>query len=345
MRSLTYVRGYVLEWRERPAPTIREAGDVLLRPLAASVCDIDRPIIEGRSPFPGPFAFGHEGVGEIIDVGDAVQSVRPGDLVAVPWHIACGECGRCASGLTAHCESVPAQSMFGIPTGGEWGGFFDDVVRVPFADRMVVPIPDTIDPLGVITAGDNLTLALEVMGPRLGANPDGNVLVLGGGAVGLYQVQVAAALRKQPVTYIDADASRLAFAAGFGATVIEGPPSLEHGLFDLIVDASFNPSWLRRACRMLNPEGQIECLGGYFEDVAMPMFAMYSTNVRFRIARGNPGPHIRPMLDLIATGAVDPTVIYSETIDWQDAPEALLRPSLKPIVTRLDTAARTRNGS
>jgi alcohol dehydrogenase len=336
MQSLVFVRPRVLEWRERPTPAIRDDGDAIIRPLAASICDIDRHVVEGTSPWAGPFAIGHEAIGQVVDVGGRVSRVRPGDFVVVAWHIACGTCGRCSRGLSAHCENVPPQAMYGLPSGGDWGGLFDDLVRVPFADSMLVPIPDAIDPLSVVSAGDNLTLGLEVMGPHLRAHPDSDVLILGAGAVGLYQAQVACALTRRPVTYIDDDRARLETAAALGAVTAMGPPTREHGSFDLIVDASFKPRWLQKAVRMLRPEGVFECLGGYFQDVPLPLFAMYAGGVRFRIGRSNIRPHIEPLLDLVAAGVIDPTRLYTEVIPWQDAPRALAYPTVKPVATRLD---------
>lgn len=335
MQSLTFVSANVLEWREREAPVLQNEDDVLVRPVAASTCDIDRPIIEGQSPFTGPFTIGHEGIGEVVDVGERVASVRIGDLVIVPWHIACGQCDRCRRGLTAHCRQVPSQAMFGIPAGGDWGGLFDDLLRVPFADAMLVKIPDGLDPLTVVSAGDNLTLALEIMGPHMTTHPGSRVLVLGSGAVGLYQAAVAGVVGAAQVIYVDDDTGRLDMAARLGVEIVAGPPTGDLGRFDLVVDASFNPDWLRRATLLLEPEGTLECLGGYFEDVCLPLLAMYATGVRFRIGRSNLRPHIEPMLDLVTTHKIDPTIVQSEVIAWQNAPHALAHPSTKPVLTRL----------
>jgi hypothetical protein len=124
MQSLHYIEAGTLAFREVPEPSLRGDLEALVRPVAASVCDIDRPLLQGTSPWKGPFAFGHEAVGEVVDVGDRVKSVRPGDLVAVAWHINCGVCDRCARGLTAHCRAVPPQAMYGLPVGGDFGGLF-----------------------------------------------------------------------------------------------------------------------------------------------------------------------------------------------------------------------------
>lgn len=332
MRSLQFVEPRRLEWRDVPDVRLGGGGEAIVEPIAASVCDIDRPIIAGSTPFTGPFAIGHEAVARVIEVGDDVRRVAPGDLVAIAWHISCGRCGRCRSGLTAHCESVPPQAMYGLPAGGDWGGLFDDRVRVPYADAMLTPVPDHVDPALVVSAGDNLSLGYEVMHKHI---PNGRrrVLILGWQAVGLYQVAFANALGADDILYIDDDLEHRSIAEAYGARTAEGPPSRDHGRFDLAVDASFRASWLRRAVHMLEPEGVLECLGGYFEDVPMPAFAMYSSGVTFRIARANTGPHVAPTVDAVIRGHVHPELLHTE-ISWDDAPDALADPALKPVVLR-----------
>jgi threonine dehydrogenase-like Zn-dependent dehydrogenase len=139
MRQLTFVRKALLEWHEIPAPGLEGSRQAIVAPVAATTCDLDRSIIKGRAPYDGPIALGHEFVAQVIDVGDGVRSVVPGDIVAVPAQISCGECDRCCTGGTAFCRSVPLTSMYGLgAVTGDWGGGFSDLVRVPFADAMLV---------------------------------------------------------------------------------------------------------------------------------------------------------------------------------------------------------------
>lgn len=332
IQSLTYTESGAFEWRERAAPTLKGPSEALVRPVAASICDIDRPLIEGRSPWRGPFAFGHEAVAEVLEVGDNVTACEPGSLVAVAWHISCGSCARCRRGLTAYCTSVPPGAMFGLPAAGEWGGLFDDVVRVPFADAMLTVVPDDIDLLDAVSAGDNLSLGYGTVRAHLDRGAR-RFLVLGSGAVGITHVAFATALADAEVVYIDADPDRRDVARKLGAEVHEGPPDRAMGRFDVVVDAGFDPAWLRRSLRMVEPDGVVECLGGYFEDVAVPMFAMYVEGATLRCGRANNGPNIAPTLAALARGVVSPAS-WSQPVDWDDAPRAVADPSLKPVALR-----------
>src|SRR5207302_1009864 len=139
-----------VEWRDVPRPRLVDDQDALVRPVAVATCDLDTGLVHGLAPFPGPFPLDHEGVGEVVEVGNAVTTVAVGQRVIIPFQVSCGTCGRCRRGLTASCENVDLGAMYGLePFGGPWGGFLGDVVRVPWADHMLVPLPDGVDPVAV----------------------------------------------------------------------------------------------------------------------------------------------------------------------------------------------------
>lgn len=117
MRRLTYITSGELRWSDAPDVRLSSDEGAVVRPIASTTCDLDRAIVTGRTPFTGPFAIGHEGVAEVIDVGDEVTGVAPGDVVVVPWHICCGTCDRCSAGLTAHCRRAPRFAMYGFAAG------------------------------------------------------------------------------------------------------------------------------------------------------------------------------------------------------------------------------------
>ncbi len=332
MQSLHYIEAGTLAFREVPEPSLRGDLEALVRPVAASVCDIDRPLLQGTSPWKGPFAFGHEAVGEVVDVGDRVKSVRPGDLVAVAWHINCGVCDRCARGLTAHCRAVPPQAMYGLPVGGDFGGLFDDLVRVPYADAMLRIVPAGIESVDAVSAGDNLSLGYQIMSGHIAAGRR-RVLVLGSAAVGINQVAFATALGATEVVYVDDAPEHRELAERLGAVAVPGPPDRALGTFDLVVDVAFKPAWLRRGVRMVEPDGVVECLGGHLTDVELPLFAMYAQGVTFHIGRANNGPYIAPTLAVLRHGAVKPS-LWSQPFPWSQAPEVLREPSLKPVAVR-----------
>ena len=193
--------------------------------------------------------------------------------------------------------------------GGEWGGFLSDLVRVPWADHMLVPLPQGLDPAAVASASDNIPDAWRTVGPPLEREPGAAVLIAGGagsGSIGLYAAAIARALGAERVTYVDADAGRRATAESFGAEALEpGPERL--GPFAITVDASGDPAGLQLALSSTAPDGVCTSTAIYFGDpVPMPLFEMYLKIVTFETGRVHARPAIPAVLDLAAGRRLSP---------------------------------------
>ncbi|QUH03507.1 alcohol dehydrogenase catalytic domain-containing protein [Saccharopolyspora erythraea] len=333
MRELTYVAKRTAEWREVPDPLIESGDDAIVAPVAATPCDVDSAILAGHGPIAPPFAIGHECVARVVEVGDSVRGLAPGDLVVVPWTICCGQCEPCRGGLSAHCASVPHMAMFGAPIGGSWGGLFSDLVRVPWADAMLVPLPSGLDPVAMASASDNWSLAWRLVAPHLRALPGARVLVIARGSIGLYVCDIARALGAGDVLYVDPDPAHRAVAEQYGARTAEATEPVHHG-FDLAVEATGRVDQLALALRSLSPEGFCESAGNHFRPGELPLLEMYLTGVTMRIARDNVRAHIPDALELAASGHVDPGRVVSDVLDWERLPEALPQRHLKPVFVR-----------
>lgn len=361
MRQLTFVRKGRLEWRDVPAPELREPGDALVRPFAVARCDADAALlfgnatrlalgialhavdpavasVFGKAPYRRPFAFGHECVAEVLAVGEAVARCRVGQSVVVPFQISCGRCGRCRRGLTGYCASVPSFSAYGFgAAGGDWGGMLSDVVRVPYADEMLVGVPDGIDPVAVASASDNLPDAWRAVGPALRERPGSPVLVVGGGAkaIGLYAAAIAVAMGSARVDYVDTDADRLALAATLGASPIEGTPHRAEGAFPITVDATGNADGLAIAIRALEPGGVCTGVGPVFgKGTPLPLFDMYAKGTTFRTGFSNARADIPEVLALVRDGRLKPELVTTRLARWEDAAEALFDRSAKVVIAR-----------
>lgn len=340
MQSLVYTGPGSLEWQERPDPALRGPGEAIVRPIASGPCDLDRAIIAGRTPLFPPFAIGHECVAEVIAVGEGVARIRAGEVVVVPWSIHCGGCGRCRRGLTASCESVPPRAMYGTQLGGDFGGLFDELVRVPYADAMLVPVPEGVDPVHVAAASDNLTDAWIAVSQPLAQRPGAAVLVVGGaGGIALYAVQAAIAAGASRVSYVDRSEDRLALAATLGAHPIPRSDDRlpEH---EVVIDASAHPAELARALRAVAPGGTCVSVGVYFLDVPIPILDMYANDVTFRIGRPSVGPHLERVLELVRARAWDPSKITQRVAPASQAIEVLTSRVMKPVITRERVARR-----
>ena len=374
MRELNFVKTGVLEWRDRPDPSLVEPTDVLVRPFVASRCDgdtlpihrnVSRPMqaaikagvidpcvaaIVGSLPFEGPFGIGHEGVAQVTEVGEDVASLEVGDIVVVPWAISCGTCRECRLGITAKCSTMtptsPGETLaaFGFgPTSGPWGGMVADSLRIPFADHMLVPVPKGVDPLRVAAASDNLTDAWRGIVPPLRERPGGRVLVLGGGgqSIGLYAAGLAVAHGAEVVDYVDDRVQRLEVAESFGATVHQVRRSRRSvlpsvpGTYDVVVEASSTSQGLRDALRALRPGGICTGTGYYLgTGTRLPVMDMYATSAQLNVGVSSVRPHLPELLDFVARTGFEAERVTSLVADWEDAPEAYLERTTKLVLRR-----------
>jgi alcohol dehydrogenase len=343
MRALTYAGPRRLEWRDVEAPRIAGDGEAIVRHVAVATCDLDALIVGGRSPFPPPFGLGHEGVAEVLDVGERVTTVKPGDHVLVPFQISCGTCAACAAGRTGNCETVPFGATYGFGFGPEqtkWGGFLADAARVPFADAMLVPIPDGVAPELAAGASDNITDAYRTVAPHLAVRPGAPVLVCGGaesGSIGLYAVAHAVALGADDVLYVDPDAGRRAIAAGYGARTLDHVPGQLDERFPITVDAAATPAALALALGSLDRDGVCTSTAIYFDPATVPAFPllqMYVMVARFETGRIHARRDAPAVLDLLADGTLDVAPVTTKVVSFDDAAEALVEDYTKLVFTR-----------
>jgi alcohol dehydrogenase len=334
MQQLTFLEAGKVEWREVDEPRLEDDGQAIVRPLAVATCDLDTALMHGRAPYKGPFGFGHEAVAEVVDVGDSVGGVKPGQQVSVSFQIYCGECGPCRDGRTASCEATPPMAMYGLTIGGEWGGFLSDAVRVPYANAMLFPLPDGVDAAAAASASDNMPDAWRTVGPQLAQHSGAQVLVAGGaGSIGIYAAGMAKALGAAKVVYADPDPKRRALAESYGAETLDSYPD-RLGPFAITVDASAAQEGLALALRSTAPDGICTSTGIYFEPLTpVPLLEMYTKGITFQTGRVHAGPAIPHVLELIE-GGWDPEPVTNRVAAWDEAADALVEERGKLVITR-----------
>ena len=282
----------------------------------------------------------------MIEVGDAVRGVVPGDVVVVPFQISCGECAACAAGHTGSCRTVPRGSAYGMqPLGGAWGGALADVLRVPFADAMLVALPDGLDPVALASVADNVPDGYRAVAAPLAHAPGADVLVVGGWArsVGLYAAACAKALGAGRVVYADTDPGRLEQAAALGAEPVavpageDGAPAwpAKLGRFAITVDASGHHAGLHAALRSTAADGTCTSVAIYFEPTTpVPLLEMYTRGCTLHTGRCHARALIPDVLALIADGRLDPALVTSAVVGFDDAESALAELPTKLILER-----------
>ncbi len=327
MRELVLETPTQCVWRDVAEPQITHPQEALVRPLVVACCDLDVVVSQGRAPLTPGYAIGHEGLAEVVAVGTGVANVKVGDRVVVPFQINCGECRECRRGITGSCRSVPPLAMYGLGSiaGLDGGGFFADVVLVPFADAMLIPVPEAVDPVVIASLSDNIPDGWRGVGPYratlAGLEPaDRRVLVVGGLSVGLYAAAFAAAYGAQ-VDYIDTDSGRLAAAERMGAQVHDCTmPQRSRGTYPVVVNTSADPARLSAALRATWPCGICTDHGIYFQgSVELPLFEMYSRGVQLVTGRVNARAVIPEVIELIEATGLDLAPAVDRVVGWEDA--------------------------
>lgn len=342
MQQLTYIAPNVLEWHEVPRPEIITDLDALVRPIAVARCDLDLYIAMGSYRTPGPFALGHETVGVIEQIGAGVTQFAPGDQVIVPFQINCGVCTNCLRGWTNACSSVPPLAAYGLGTHptDDHGGALSDLLRVPFADQMLVQLPPSLSPQAACGLSDNVADGFRTVSEGLKRFPGEPVLIVGGLAqsVGLYAVHAALALGSQKVVYTDFDSKRLGIAAAAGATAIlidysDTPPIQE--VFLITVDASALADGLSYALLSTAPCGYCTGVsGGLSAKTELPLNAMYLRGITYDVSRVHSRSVLPSVLGHACAGHFDPLSFATCHAGFEDAAEAMFDPSPKVIFSR-----------
>ena len=164
---------------------------VILKIVSTNICGSDQHMVRGRTTAPAGLVLGHEITGEVIEAGRDVEFIKVGDLVSVPFNIACGRCRNCKEGRTGICLNVnPARpgAAYGYVDMGGWVGGQADYVMVPYADFNLLKFPDKEQAMAKIR---DLTLLSDIFptgyhgAVTAGVGPGSIVYVAGAGPVGL----------------------------------------------------------------------------------------------------------------------------------------------------------------
>lgn len=354
-----------------PDPKIINPRDAIIKVSSTAICGSDLHLYDGFiAGMEKGDILGHEFMGEVVEMGPAVQGLQIGDRVVVPFAISCGSCHFCKRGLFASCDnSNPnaelAEKLYGQAgaglfgnshiTGGYAGGQAE-YVRVPFADVGPLKIPEGIDDERVLFLGDILPTGW-MAAENCGIEPGDTVAVWGAGPVGLFAVQSAYLLGAERVIAIDRLPSRLELAERVcGADVINfeetdvldelrlrtagrGPDScidavgLEahgsdlQGMYDRFKTAVYletdRPGVLRQAIQACRKSGTVSIPGVYAGLIdKMPIGAAFAKGLTLKMGPTHVHRYMKPLLELILKGELDPSFIITHRYRLDDAPIA-----------------------
>src|ERR671935_1377885 len=200
---------------------------VILRIVATNICGSDQHMVRGRQTAPTGLIFGHEIPGEVIEAGRDVEFIKVGDLVSVPFNIACGRCRNCKEGNTGVCENVNPDrpgSAYGYVDMGGWVDNQAEYALVPYADWNLLKFPDKDQAMDKIL---DLTMLSDIFPTGFhgaftaGVGPGSTVYIAGGGPVGLAAAHSAQFLGAAVVIVGDMIHERLKQAESFGCETVD----------------------------------------------------------------------------------------------------------------------------
>ncbi len=326
-----------------PDPRIEEPTDALVAVLRAAVCGTDLHTVAHPRGVPEGFVLGHEFVGEVVATGSAVQAHAVGDRVAGADFTACGHCWWCRRGDHWECEQrrfFGTGSAFGPPLAGSQA----ELVRVPFADTALRPVPGDLPLDAAVLVGDTLATGFAAV-TRAELRPGETVVVVGGGPVGQLTSLAAQACGAGSVVLVEPVASRREVAAKEGALAVL--PDAARGLVDRItdgrgadavVDAIGGTVGLDTALGLVRRRGVVVSVGVHLAGGwQMPTDRAFADELTVRFAIGNLMRDGDSLFALLRSGVLDPTVVISEVVPLDEAPQAYQRMAdrhtLKSLIT------------
>jgi threonine dehydrogenase-like Zn-dependent dehydrogenase len=307
---------------ERDNPTIIEPTDAVIRLSATCICGSD------LWPYRGVEAvhdtpMGHEYVGIVEEIGDAVKTIKVGDFVVGSFVISDNTCEICRAGYQSHCVHRTFVSQIGTQS---------ERARIPFADGTLVPTPGQPDPELI----PSLLAASDVLGTgwfaavAAEAGPGKTVAVVGDGAVGLMGVLAARQLGAERIIAMSRHADRQALAHEFGATDIveergdEGVAKIKELTDGLgahsVIEAVGSEESLMQAIRATRPGGHVGYVG-VFHEFAIPGDELFFSGVHLH---GGPAPVRRflpQLIDLIWSRQIEPGKVFDLELPLDQAAE------------------------
>src|SRR5580693_1972594 len=204
---------------------IEKPTDVLVRITTTNICGSDLHMYDGRTDMEPGRVLGHENMGEVAEVGKAVDRIKIGEMVCLPFNIACGFCRNCEAGFTAFCLTTNppmAGAAYGFADMGPYSGGQAELLRVPYGDFNCLRLPDDAEEKekDYVMLSDIFPTGWHAT-ELAGLKPGESVVIFGAGPVGLMATLSARIQGASQIFVVDGEADRLALAKKLGAITID----------------------------------------------------------------------------------------------------------------------------
>ncbi|MDQ0946874.1 alcohol dehydrogenase [Streptomyces phaeochromogenes] len=325
MKALVFHGPGQSAWEDVADPGIQDATDAVVRVDTVTICGTDLHILKGDVPeVPPGTVLGHEAVGEIVEVGSDVRTVRPGDRVLVSCITACGRCRFCREGSYGQCRG-----------GGGWilghliNGTQAEYVRVPHADLSTHLLPGALDSKDAVLLADIFPTAYEVGVLNGRVRPGDTVAVVGAGPIGLAAIATARLYTPEKIIAVDLAPARLEAAKHLGADAVAAAGEAESLVADLteglgadvVVEAVGVPEAFETCTRMVRPGGHVANVGVHGKPALLHLEDLWIKNVT--ITTGLVDTSSTPtLLRMMAGGRLPASSMVTHTFQLEQMEEA-----------------------
>jgi threonine dehydrogenase-like Zn-dependent dehydrogenase len=343
VRAVTYQAPNEVRIEERPEPVIEAPDQAIVAIEATGICGSDLHIYHGRVPVEAGTTIGHEYVGTVLAVGDAVDRVAVGDRVLGCFHVACGSCTACLRGDYHRCER--GRTFGHGSTLGSLPGTQADQAMVPFANVVLRKVPDGMTAETALFAGDVMGTGYHAVA-HAGMRSGDTVAVLGLGPVGLCAVQAAIAGGAAHVFAVDSVSERLDLAQQFGATPVHLTEQDAKGAVrdasggrgaDVVVEAVGAPAALGAAIGLARNAGTVRGIGVQVGRSELNLGLAWLKGLDLRLGLANVIAHVDRVLAMLEAGTLDPSPLVTHHMKLDEAVAAYdlydRREALKIVLT------------
>jgi alcohol dehydrogenase len=328
MRAIVYAGPNKVELRDVQEPVLQAPTDAIVRVTMAGICGTDLHVIAGDfAGFKAGSIMGHEFVGDVIEIGAAVQYIKRGDHVMASDFVACGHCRSCTRGDHWECAD---RAFFGTGTsfGPALSGGQADLVRVPLADTTLCRVPAGCSDEAAILIGDNLATGWAAV-ERAGVEPGDFVAVIGGGAVGQLAGICAQAVGAAAVIVVEPNERRRQFAQRHGS--LAAAPEEAGALLrqitdgqgaDVVIEAVGASAPLRSAFQLVRKRGNIVSVGAHVDQAwPLDLARSFTDELTLTFAIGDSIRLRQRLLPLVRCGILEPAAVIDARIPFTAVPE------------------------
>ena len=360
MKAVVYQGPRDVAVTDVPDAKIERPTDVLVRMTTTNICGSDLHMYEGRTSFEEGRTFGHENMGEVVEIGKGVEKVQVGDRVVLPFNISCGFCKNCERGLTNYClttqpDPSAAGAAYGFADMGPYGGGQAELLRVPFGDHNALRLGEDAQEKenDYVMLSDIFPTGYQaVINASVGRGS--RVAIYGAGPVGLMAAACARMLGAEQIFMVDQHAYRLAYAQRtYGVipinfdeiddpaeAIIEQTPG--HRGVDAAIDAvgfeakgsttetiltalkleASSGVALRQCIAAVRRGGTVSVPGVYAGFIHGFLFGdAFDKGLTFKMGQTHVHPLLPDLLEHIQKGDLNPEIIISHRLNLSDAAE------------------------